>query len=808
MYLYLLNYNLYFNRIVKKEPQLSDYIQYVIPGADPVYDKNPVYDVNFKPNDGIRTTCKISWQGAIPDYVLAVEEDNFTINSRWYVVESTRLRNGQFRLSLVRDVMAEYLEEIMSSPCFIEKAILPNDNKLIYNKEDITVSQIKTKEWLLTEAISASVPWIVGYFDSKKNPTTNQLSFPAQEATLVSTTDTWGYYKYSNLAGSAKEEALVPTKPIYRVFSKWTSNTATVSCIAWDDNGPRETNLTNSDGIGNFTDASSTTGLRTAQLFDGYGWALQLADNLEYGQANIALSQFSNQMADFTIASIENLNGKTIYFSDTGKAYSIEVNQVETTKKQFNVVDGTPLFQAMNKNINVLRSQTRLSGTATNGSFDVVFDGISYDLKLTPITLNEISLNFPENSTLPQLDDAPYKMFCMPYGEITIYNEDRSQELVRTVPDVALKMAQLLSIEGGAWLYDLQLLPYNPFSPGSIPSPAEGEYQLITDSEGTAVSAILFPKSSSFTVNVGNVNLINAIAEANNNGSKKMENECDMFRLVSPNGNGAFEFNRAKLGTITNIVADCTYRPYSPYIQIRPQFSGMYGTTFNKDQRGLICGGDFSLPRTTDAWTAYELQNKNYEKTFQRQIENLEIQNNYQRTMQIASTIAGSVSGGVSGATAGGFMSSSPVGAAVGAAGGLAASAAAGIADIMLSDELRTESVRYAQDRFGYSLGNIKAMPQSLSKISGFTINNKIFPYLEYYTCSKEERQAVYNKIKYNGMTVMTIGTLNEYRYNKLPDAEYTYLKGELIRLNNSIIKEDSHIAVAIYEELRKGVYI
>ena len=48
-------------------------------------------------------------------------------------------------------------------------------------------------------------------------------------------------------------------------------------------------------------------------------------------------------------------------------------------------------------------------------------------------------------------------------------------------------------------------------------------------------------------------------------------------------------------------------------------------------------------------------------------------------------------------------------------------------------------------------------------------------------------------------MTVMAIGTLNNYAVNS------GYLKGKLIRLND--LKDDSHIANAIYEEVDKGFY-
>ena len=110
----------------------------------------------------------------------------------------------------------------------------------------------------------------------------------------------------------------------------------------------------------------------------------------------------------------------------------------------------------------------------------------------------------------------------------------------------------------------------------------------------------------------------------------KIENECDMYRLCSPNYTGVFEFNLAKNGGLDYIEVDCTYKPYNPYIKLNPNFKRLYGNDFN-DQRGLICGGDFSLPQLSNSWANFQLNNKNYQLTFDREIQSMEISNRYQR---------------------------------------------------------------------------------------------------------------------------------------------------------------------------------
>jgi hypothetical protein len=98
------------------------------------------------------------------------------------------------------------------------------------------------------------------------------------------------------------------------------------------------------------------------------------------------------------------------------------------------------------------------------------------------------------------------------------------------------------------------------------------------------------------------------------------------------------------------------------------------------------------------------------------------------------------------------------------------------------------------------NLQNIKAQAQTLSKVSAFTPNNKVFPILEYYTCTTAEKEALRNKVYYNGMSVGVIGHIEDY----LQSSE-SYIKGQVIRLN---INEENHMVEDIKNEIYKGVFI
>lgn len=275
-----------------------------------------------------------------------------------------------------------------------------------------------------------------------------------------------------------------------------------------------------------------------------------------------------------------------------------------------------------------------------------------------------------------------------------------------------------------------------------------------------------------------------------------------MVRIVSQNYSAIFEFSPAKSGGVDGFLADCTYKPWAPYIHILPKLKGLYGDNFVSidDARGLICGGDMSLPQLSNAWANYQLQNKTYQEMFDRQIKNMDVQNDINKQGALAQAIVAPITGGAAGAAAGaqvGGVYGAVAGAAVGAIGG---GVTAGI-DYANTIKMMEENRSYAIDMYGYNLQNIQAIPTSLTKTSALTYNTRVWPFIEYYTCTDAEKDALKDKIKYNGMTIMKVGKLNDYLLGK-----DNFYKGKLIRLPD--VKIDGHMAFEIYNELNKGVYL
>ena len=421
--------------------------------------------------------------------------------------------------------------------------------------------------------------------------------------------------------------------------------------------------------------------------------------------------------------------------------------------------------------------------------------------------------------------DAPFDMFCIPFVDnLHVVNSVTALETPVTTNSIGyLSLAQSLAQQLGANLYDLQLLPFSPVTGINYykSGPAAQDkymdlntnnaqrYTFATDTAGANYMPLIWCTASS-----GNLTTATYCGPKGYR-NKKVDNECKMYRIVSGNYSATFEYNPEKFmtnatGAFTGLNVDFTYLPYQPFIRIAPKFTGLYGSEFH-DARGLILSGDFSLMYLSDAWVNYQTQNKNYQQIFNREIQTMEFQNSIANQQNMISAIVGAASGATTGALAGASIGGA-VGGIIGGVGGAAASALGGYKDIENTKALQAETIDYKKDLFGYQLGNVKALPNSIAKSTAYNIINKIFPIIEFYNCTEEERLIVAKKIAWNGMTVMAIGRIADYINNswtcQINDNTFVndkgYIKGQLIRID---IADDYHAVAQIADELNKGVY-
>ena len=840
--IYIYNYNNYYNRQVKKESNVAAY-------GDPVYYQS---SINFNPNDGVNTTVTVGmvsspYDGS-GDYLLYTEDDatGVEIVSRWFIIDATRIRKGQYEVTLRRDVIADNYEKVLTAPVFIEKATVGDNDPAIYNSENMTFNQILSNLETLKDA--SGCPWLVGYAPSHT----------VLDVELDYTEDLVADYTADSISALPMYSLLNKTYTNYGQYgidiyfnSTSDSSNYTVAYNSFDKNGdiplPAAANiLTVKSGYGwlsNTTSSSNATGYidfvkgmhTKTPVQVPYSSALRSYPNRYYSNY---IRQAINQSSWETI--------KTQVDIYTGNQGVSEIDQyankickvgnkyyrcvLQTTSEagawsapiegyKIPVVENIVRTAYNNSITNYINSQSGVSSsdfnpttlplsssssnyfcsirTTSSGTAKLVLEEYtgqtSFKAKLTTGT---------DNLTL---SDAPYDMFCMPYSDTLQIKTKGGTFTSRKEVALAVMNAINAKYRGSNTVIDIQFLPYCPLpqylvngmldmTKASSLGDEFTNYYYVKDGTNVATLGVFIycgQSTTQFTIN-------KSIPITN----KKVQSCCDMYRLCSPNYADIFEFNAAKNNGVTKFIVDLTYKPFTPYIHVCPDFGGLYGNNRWEDRetpRGLICGGDFSITALTDAFETYALQNKNYQLSFQRQIQNMEVSNSIQRQQEIASAISGSVSGAASGALVGSL--GGPVGAVLGGVVGGVVSAAGGALDYSFNEKLRNEALDYTKDQFGYQLGNIKALPDTLAKLTTFTANNFIYPILEYYTCTDEEKQALQDKIKYNGMTVMRIGTINQFL-----QSEPSYIKGKLIRLES--VKDDYHMIKSIAEELYKGVFI
>lgn len=791
--LYPLTYKNYYNRIAQKLPTIADYAAHICAGA------SYLPQIDFDPKDGVDTTQIIGtgatpYLGDVPDYVLITDTSGTNIISRWYVIEAKYNRKGQYKLTLHRDFWADFREDLLNSPAFIRKGWVSKDDPAIFNPEQMTFNQIKTTENLIKDGLGHG--WIVGYY---ARPTADKTitiypdnivvegeyasigDFPVTEYTRVINKAGTVIQSGSEVMNGAKAKALVYfIRTDY--YLGYMYEIAAGNC--WFSEVTQQTQY--------HTDYTSSEMRSYLASYDS-----EVQKNLQ----SIYRTFEDEVVANGT--DLQSYVGK--YYKINNKYYLASIERrgypadYSSTIIPIDNVKYPDTYTAMNT---ALMNSGMVTSTSSGDGLRIYATEYLERLVLQEVDLDTISLTI--KTTVKNLSDAPYCMWSIPYGGPEYY--DGVTKYVSQ--QQALKWASAIQEQLGAANYDVQLLPYCPrrdfiqtltggvqafYVAGGIGT-ADVDYTDIKDNSQNVVAAVIWSITSTFSFE--NNYTINCSSD---DVEFKVDHETRFIRLVSPNYNGQYEMTPEENDGINGLIINCTYKPYNPFIQVIPNFKRMYGGNFG-DARGLICAGDYSIPQISDAWVNYELQNKNYQQSFNRNIQSLELRNKYARTGDILNAVTGTAAAGVGGATAGAV--GGPVGAVVGGVVGTVGGAVTGAIDVGIAEDLRRDNIDLAKDQYGYRLGNIQAVPDSLTKVSALNNCFKIFPFVEIYEATDTEKQALRDKIKYDGMSIGRIGNIAQFRVMN----DLKMVKGTFIRING--IEDDYHVFRAINEEFERGVFI
>lgn len=854
-FIVLYNYNKYYNRIIKKLSTYNEYKALITPlGETPAQLRGFEYTkVNFDYEDGVfaKHVINIPRESSSffnfhePDYLVlerTYKDGDIDVSelSRWFVLETRKTRGNQLELSLRRDLLADYFSEALNAPVFIEKGNPQINDPAIFNRESMTYNEIKVNEYKLdmTKLSGKGKGWIVGYIAKEETPSDigpckgqaevpnvvpTYSELPALLRQCIEAGSAKGYYStdmYMRFYG----KFVIGGSTEYRRYLVYDTYSSGVGCNrVYPD--PTGTNL----GYPKFVYSSSAEATTNAEK--------QIREAYQEGRAALALV---NKVSTW-YSSLPGLKfnirtyGPTSEYQDLiytkdSKYYRLKIKRTSNTASEQTIAytvaqiksqssDLSSSFKSFVQDYLINGTNITENNEVNNDSYGVTFARREWDYSFTVEQIDYDEVQVTLKSTRNKNLDAPYDVFCIPIGDVSVYSGGTL--IVTQAYSIAEAIARGISIYGAEKIYDIQILPYCPISEVlnsdgdiDITGLTSGkDFSYITKTNGgDTVGIVLYVKHCRGTFDIDLSSIVSSdtskwlIEETEDVIEKKIISETSFVRFVSPNFASTFDINVQKNKGITRLNVDYFYKPYSPYIHVAPYFDGLYGQDFN-DPKGLICSGEFSIATAQSQWENYQIQNKNYELIFNRQIQNLDVNNSIAYDVQKitagigqgTSLLTGLAGGAVAGSMVGGPIGTA-VGAVAGAVGGAVLSGVGAKYDLEYLKKSQKEARSYAVDMYGYNLGNIKALPYTLTRVSAFTENNKIFPFIEFYDATDEEKNALRNKIKYNGMTIMRIGKIADFI-----TASYRYVQGQLVRLEG--VNEDSHVIAEIANEIKEGAY-
>ena len=763
----------YTNRTVKKYDELGYYVL----NSSRV---NQFDNINFVIADGVSTSQVVNLPAGTslpysPDYLVVCDgsEGDWTIKSRWYIVEALETRALQYKLTLRRDLIADNYDNVMNAPSRINRGWCETTNSAIYNSENIMMNQIKRREYLIKD--KTNTPWIVGYLtDSAEESEITNIDGVVDMDTAIDEDDIIRWLKTKQI--------------VYEPYGKVN--------VALGINAP--------NGFYIFTDTSSYATLLsdspeiTSPILD---YPRTTDEKLFLG--NVVRDLYTSmgveaeyerimlQMETYFWGDVSSYNGK-VFKDSSNNYYRIKMeplNYVGSSAHLFSIYSDVHFIDSI-----LGAAKERLPGliihpaNQTNQRMSrLVRD---YSISIEKINKYNVRMDFPAKRK--RLNNQPYSMFAMPLESIeykykknsTIYTNFSSKA-------ISLALASGFAAQFGSRLVDLQLLPFCPVQ--SLYEDDMIDLTKLERNDDIVPYNLIYEKNNPANVlgfavwcfeDSGSFNIESPLVVPSTDPIEFKVSSCkNMYRLCSPNYSSQWEFSPSKNGGLTYWRVDYTYKPYSPYIRVAPVFGDLYGGDFS-DVRGLICSGDYSLSQTSEPWSNYQIAHKNYDLQFNREIESLE----YNRNMGLLSNSIGVTGSAVSTIATGNALGLLGIGSQV--------------SNTIMNYKSAENNIEDKKYLHNLEMGNIKAQPSTITKVGAQDISNKMFPILEWYSCTDEEADSIRSYLDNFSFTINRQGNIKDY----MKELGRTWIEADLITVPN--FKGDAHELMELKNELMKGVYI
>lgn len=691
------------------------------------------------------------------------------------IIKRTFIRKNQWRITMVKDIVSEKYESILDSKVLVSRLGLNRKvfDPLLLQQEVLELSEVKTKQHQLSQVDGSKV---YGY-----------IAIWARDS-LNGDDITWK----STARGEKTYDILVSDIETYAPFQKKLSVSKQTSGQVRMASGPQSNGYFVGYGFGRVGWSADTP--YTGDLMNQANYASSRYSTVGAFNRIKELVEDYKPFTDFD--NIERFIGKVVFDNATNSYYEIKLSDVKYREVTRDLTETEASY--------VLGTTSYTVNTPAKLYADNYYKELEFTLLSTVPVIEHKLLNYV-NAV-----DQPFQIFYIPITEGATIRQDGIDYTTDKLVTESMLYDLISAYSGTAGkLLDVQLVSYCPVdefieSYDSVNKRFNGGgcKERIDAGGTTAIFLYEVPYCSyslfvPYTITVDDYKLAQ---------KKKIQ-------ITSPSGASVYDFSVAKNGGLTGFIIDVDIRPYASFHRIQPIFNLIYGTNYN-DTRGLIYQEDMSLTVTTSAWETYKRQNINYMASFNAE-------QNYKRSQL---SIDQAANWGNFGFDAGKRLVKAGVEAATfaaeavaqdvwfGAKGGVSGAAGAGaiMAGAVVSEGIEAaqlaynnhmdnkkleDNIAYSREQYNYNLGNIKAIPENLEKVSGVFVTNNLIPYIQEFEPTEDEIEYFKNYLDTYGVN---LGMMVDLRVK-----EFDYLQGTIIQFGGVVTNEEYS---EIHSQLTKGV--
>lgn len=833
--LYLLHFNNYFDRKIKKYSTLSE------------YQTNASYktfsNINFIYGNGVETTQifniknKEESESQHYNYCLVVDKED-KIESRWFVLEQIRNSAGQYTISLKRDLISDFWDDIYKSKFYMEKssfdpwtyhAIYYDSDSIgtaMFNEEPVNMNLQPYKK---TDISQSEFNWLTAFIPKTGTGASGTIAAHKYDNINLSgtlTEDEMNILDVASYGITTSSKAYLYISPmtrgvlfdttftdLYEVELKfngsYSGKAVSKAYGSYHYNGVFDSNRLVYNSIFDTEDTPLIMGSYTVSAGDSASLATKIAANSKsYGSLILSAAQdYNNYNAIKNI--INKYNHKIVKKPNDNKCYKLNITyEVKTSINKVDNISATNIY-------NLIKN--------TDSDFNIGFcnNWVTEDEKYYyTFTFEELStvadyLVIPE--TRQHTIDLPYDIITFPYHKSSNFTFNGKTIINQNQLSFVNNFANPDGTDDYITAYDVIITPYCPLNNLTLDGKTITAVGLVdgADYSTSTVGALVFYcpyNTSDFTFDY------TAGAIWQDNG--KISYLSRKFEIVSPDNSQSSPlllYENNEDGNITLNIKQ-TLLPYNSRLQVLPEYRNYNGYYNDNSNRGLI----YSLTRLTqmsNSWVSYVNENSNYQKLFDAQISYSEEQNkisNQKAYNNIAlseknalmSAATGLVNVGVSAASG---NAGKAIAGALSTTTGVASNAMSiqnAYANQALTEKAQQSAIQYTKDNFYLQMESIQNRSSTISTVGGLFNGYNYCPYILYYKSVLTLRDNGNNVIKkyfdMNGFTYNIPFNIPKYGINNKCD---TYVKGFIYRFTDDI-DADANLCTAINNELKAGVYV